>query len=50
MKGSRHDDDAHLEYIVKELLRLPDIRYCPHGRPVAFEIPKGSIENKFKRS
>ena len=50
MKGSRHDDEAHLIYLVKELLRLPDIRYCPHGRPVAFEIPKGSIENKFKRS
>ncbi len=50
MKGSRHDGDEHLNYLVKELLRLPDIRYCPHGRPVAFEIPKGSIEHRFKRS
>ena len=50
MKGSRQDDEVHLKYIVRELLRLPDIRYCPHGRPVAFEIPKGSIEHKFKRS
>lgn len=50
MKGSRHDGEEHIEYLVKELLRLPDIRYCPHGRPVAFEIPKGSIEHRFKRS
>ena len=50
MKGGRHDDDAYAEYLVKELLRLPDIRYCPHGRPVAYEIPKGSIDYKFGRS
>lgn len=50
MKGNRNDGDAHVEYLISELLRLPDIRYCPHGRPVAFEIPKGSIEHKFKRS
>ncbi|MBQ9468580.1 MAG: DNA mismatch repair endonuclease MutL [Clostridia bacterium] len=50
MKGGRNDGDEHAEYLIRELLRLPDIRYCPHGRPVAFEIPKGSIEHKFKRS
>lgn len=50
MKGSRHDGEGDLLYLVRELLRLPDIRYCPHGRPVAFDIPKGSIEHKFKRS
>lgn len=50
MKGGRNDGEAHLEYVVKELLRLPDILYCPHGRPVAFEIPKGTIEHRFKRS
>ncbi len=50
MKGSRHDGEEHIEYLVRELLRLPDIRYCPHGRPVAFDIPKGSIEHRFGRS
>lgn len=50
MKGGRHDGEEHIEYLVKQLLSLPDILYCPHGRPVAFEIPKGSIEHRFKRS
>jgi DNA mismatch repair protein MutL len=50
MKGGRKDDKEHLLYLCKKLFELPDIRYCPHGRPVAFEIPKGSIEHRFKRS
>lgn len=50
MKGGRKDGRAHLEYLCQKLFELPDIRYCPHGRPVAFEMPKGSIEHRFKRS
>lgn len=50
MKGGRKDGREHLEYLCKRLLALPDIRYCPHGRPVAFEISKGSIEHHFGRS
>ncbi|MBP3322358.1 MAG: DNA mismatch repair endonuclease MutL [Clostridia bacterium] len=50
MKGGRKDGREHLEYLCRCLLRLPDIRYCPHGRPVAFEISKSSIEHRFGRS
>ncbi|MBQ8912125.1 MAG: DNA mismatch repair endonuclease MutL [Clostridia bacterium] len=50
MKGGRKDGKEHLIYLCKKLLELPDIRYCPHGRPVAFEIPKGKIEHRFGRS
>ena len=50
MKGGRKDGREHLEYLCRRLLSLPDIRYCPHGRPVAFEISKGSIEHHFGRS
>jgi len=37
-----------------KLLKKPDednavIRVCPHGRPVAFEIKKSSIDRQFAR-
>ena len=50
MKGGRHDGEEHVDFLVKELLRIPDIRYCPHGRPVIYEIPKGTIDYKFGRT
>ena len=55
MKGGRLYDTAHLKWICDRLLIKPDgnrpvIRTCPHGRPVAFEIKKSSIERQFERS
>jgi len=50
VKGGRKDGPEHLDYICKRLLSNPDIRYCPHGRPVAFELTKSGIEHQFKRS
>ncbi len=50
VKGGRKDSAEHIEYICKKLLSNPDIRYCPHGRPVAFELTKSGIEHQFKRS
>lgn len=55
MKGGRIYDRAHLRWICDRLLVKPDgktgsvIRTCPHGRPVAFEIKKSSIERQFER-
>ncbi len=34
---------------VEQLLSLPDIRYCPHGRPVIIEMSKKEIEKNFGR-
>lgn len=50
MKGGRLDGDEHMIYIVETLLNNPKIRYCPHGRPVMFELSQGTIEHKFKRT
>lgn len=49
VKGGKQDGAEHLEYICQKLLSNPDIRYCPHGRPVAFELTKSGIEHQFKR-
>ena len=55
IKGGRVYDKIHLQWICDRLLVKPEkegasvIRTCPHGRPVAFEIKKTSIERQFAR-
>ena len=49
IKAGRPDAKEDTEAFIKKLMALPDIKYCPHGRPVAFEITKDSIEKQFKR-
>ena len=49
IKAGRPDDMKDTEAFVKKLMALPDIKYCPHGRPVAFEMTKDGIEKQFKR-
>ncbi len=54
IKGGRIYDMAHIKWICDRLLVKPQngggvIRTCPHGRPVAFEIKKSSIDRQFAR-
>lgn len=54
IKGGRVYDMAHIKWICDRLLMPPEsgksvIRTCPHGRPVAFEIKKSSIDRQFAR-
>ena len=49
IKAGRPDAYEDTEAFVKKLMMLTDIKYCPHGRPVAFEISKHGIEKQFKR-
>lgn len=37
------------ELFVKKLLSMPNIRYCPHGRPVMIKMSKYDIEKQFGR-
>lgn len=37
------------EAFIKKLLRDDSIRYCPHGRPVMYELTKHEIEKQFGR-
>ena len=37
------------ELFVKKLLSMPDIRYCPHGRPVMIKMSRYDIEKQFGR-
>ena len=54
IKGGRQYGIDHIRWICDRLLTPPDrdgkvIKTCPHGRPVAFEIKKSSIERQFLR-
>ncbi len=49
IKIGREYDTEHLKWICDRILSLDDIKVCPHGRPVAIELTKNSIEHQFKR-
>lgn len=49
IKAGDKTTDYEMERFVKELLSHPDIRYCPHGRPVLIEMRKRDIERNFGR-
>lgn len=38
------------ELFVKKLLSMPNIRFCPHGRPVFIKISRYDIEKQFGRA
>lgn len=50
IKGGRVYDEAHIRWICDNLLRYDCIKFCPHGRPVAFEIGKKELESRFGRT
>ena len=46
--GGRTSDMEKLE-LAKKVLSSKDVMYCPHGRPVAFQIKKYELEKQFGR-
>lgn len=49
IKAGREYAEGHLEWLVKKLMEIPDITFCPHGRPVAMEITKHTLDKQFDR-
>lgn len=49
IKAGRVYDSGHIKWICDRVLTLENIKYCPHGRPVAFEITKHFLEKQFER-
>lgn len=49
IKAGDKTSEYELEKFVEKLLDDPDIRYCPHGRPVLIEMSKYEIEKNFGR-
>ena len=50
IKAGREYPEGHQKWIVDKLMQLPDITFCPHGRPVAMELKKKNIDRQFERT
>ena len=50
IKAGREYVEAHTEWIVEQLMKIPDITFCPHGRPVAMELSKRNLDHQFERT
>ncbi len=49
VKGGDKTTPQERELFVEKLLSMPEIRYCPHGRPVMVKISRYEIEKQFGR-
>lgn len=49
IKAGRDYPAEHIQWLVDKLMELPDITFCPHGRPVAMEMKKRNIDHQFER-
>ncbi len=49
IKAGRVYPEGYAEWLVRELKANPEVICCPHGRPIAIEITKNTIDHLFKR-
>lgn len=49
VKAGDYTSEYERELFIKKLLSMPNIRYCPHGRPVMIKMSKYEIEKQFGR-
>lgn len=49
IKAGNFTSRTEMEIFAKQLLSMPDIRYCPHGRPVLIEMTQRELEKNFGR-
>ena len=49
VKGGQRNSREELLVVARAVL-AGDVKYCPHGRPVAITLTKGELEKQFKRS
>ena len=49
IKGGSDSDMTELQRLAEQVLMLPDVRNCPHGRPVAVRMSRLQLEKQFKR-
>ncbi len=49
IKGGQKNGPAELEKVARAVMS-GEVRYCPHGLPVAIELTKAMLEKQFKRA
>lgn len=49
IKAGDATTDYEMKKFIGELLKNPDIKYCPHGRPVMIKMTRNELEKSFGR-
>ena len=49
VKAGNRNHPEELIALVRELEQHPEVKYCPHGRPIWFFLSKSELEKNFKR-
>ena len=49
IKGGQKNGEAELLKVAKAVM-AGEVKYCPHGRPVAIELTRSQIEKRFGRA
>ena len=49
IKANDHSFISELETLVEKLVANPDVKYCPHGRPIYVSLSKRELEKQFGR-
>lgn len=49
IKGGDHTTEQELIALAKSLENNPDVKYCPHGRPISIIMKKAELEKQFGR-
>lgn len=49
IKAGRRSEPGELNELIERVLS-GEVRYCPHGRPVAMELTKTALDRNFKRT
>ena len=50
VKAGWLSDEKELLALVKQVMADPDLKYCPHGRPICITLSKKQLEKQFKRA
>lgn len=49
VKAGQKNDPRENEALLERLFSQPDLKYCPHGRPLIYTLTKRDFEKFFKR-
>ncbi|MGM9682935.1 MAG: DNA mismatch repair endonuclease MutL [Eubacteriales bacterium] len=49
IKAGREYAPENNAWIVDQMMKIPDITFCPHGRPVALRMSHKSLDRQFER-
>ena len=49
VKLGRSSSDEDMRQLARLVMETPDLRHCPHGRPVAIRLTRGQLSRQFGR-